>query len=352
MACDEAQGALDKAVASAREQTNALFAEATDRIKNKVKFSEDELENDDAVKAALTAAGMVIGGATGGAGGALVGATIGEIVGKLFIIKFEMRRVEASLDLPVVKMSQQTIFFDSPTININQQDVFFETPSVRMKTIPGPCIPQVTIEWVNEGPFGAPVPKAKHWCEPTYIEVPEVFMEQQKVSLGVPEFRMEQISIVLDLPETRMERTDISYDLPTVVVRPIAEVSEKLSSEAKRLSAESAQEISALQMSAKEILKKKITEPLGLLFDCFRENIKKVYSVRLDAAVVELKKAEDALSLMRSSGVPTSDDDYVIAEANRNKASGSLASIQSQLQGALDKLTKSQAESLEKMSSS
>ncbi|WP_295814367.1 hypothetical protein [uncultured Deinococcus sp.] len=107
-----------------------------------------------------------------------------------------------AFDVPQVTMHTQTFSLDLPQVTVHDQTFTFSTPSVRMVTKKVGQYPEFhgfTVRWKD-----------------ILIDVPEVFMEEQRVVVGIPEIRMDTTSFALDVPEVQMERVEWRLRVPEV----------------------------------------------------------------------------------------------------------------------------------------
>lgn len=107
-----------------------------------------------------------------------------------------------AFDIPQFEMHTQTFSLDVPQVTMHDQAYTFSTPSVRMvskKIGQYPEFHGTKIVWSD-----------------IIIDVPEVFMEEQRIVVGIPEFRMDTTSFSIDIPEVRMDRVEWKLRVPEV----------------------------------------------------------------------------------------------------------------------------------------
>lgn len=122
-------------------------------------------------------------------------------------IQVEMKDVELIFDLPSVTMKDQRIVFGLPEVTMRDRDIIFHTPSVRMVTKKVGQYPEIdgwTVRWKD-----------------ILIDVPEPFMQEQRIVIGIPEFTMRDQEIVLGLPEFTMVQNRIVLSLPQFTIRNV-----------------------------------------------------------------------------------------------------------------------------------
>ncbi len=126
-----------------------------------------------------------------------------------FNMKFDVdwKTEEIKLDLPQFTMNTQEWKFDVPQVTMKSQDWIFHTPSVRMVSKKIGETPHVTCD-------NAVIPSCTVKWKGNYTDIPEPFMEEQRIVLDVPEFQVDTTAIKLDIPETTWDTTSIKFDIP------------------------------------------------------------------------------------------------------------------------------------------
>ena len=122
-------------------------------------------------------------------------------------IDVSWKDVEIIFDLPSVTMKDQRIVFGLPEVAVRDRDIIFHTPSVRMVTKKVGQYPEIhglTVVWKD-----------------ILIDVPEPFMQEQRIVMGIPEFTMKDQEIILGLPVITMVRNRIVLGLPQFTVRSV-----------------------------------------------------------------------------------------------------------------------------------
>lgn len=132
--------------------------------------------------------------------------------------------VEFIFDLPSVTMRTTDISLDIPEVTSVQNTIIFHTPSVRMvpkKVGQYPEIHGWTIVWKD-----------------IITDVPEVFMEEQRVIFDLPSVTMKRQDWKLDIPEFRMEKTRWVIGFPQITVRKVSAETTRIQDMGKQLQAE------------------------------------------------------------------------------------------------------------------
>ncbi len=132
-----------------------------------------------------------------------------------FDIDVSMKPQTWIMHLPQVAMRDQEWSFDVPQVTMKRQDWIFHTPSVRMVTKKTGEKPEF---YCDTGSF---IPKCTVKWTPIYIDVPEPFLEEQKISLDVPEFTWDTTSIIIKVPEFTWEETQMKLHVPEFKVNSI-----------------------------------------------------------------------------------------------------------------------------------
>jgi hypothetical protein len=130
-------------------------------------------------------------------------------VGGTLNIDFDVtwKDVSIKFDLPEVTMTLQKWNFDVPQVTMKQQEIIFHTPSTRMGTQKVGQYPEFhgfTVVWKD-----------------ILIDVPEFFMQEQKIVMGIPEFKMDTTSIELHVPEFTMKTEEIILGLPQFTLKSV-----------------------------------------------------------------------------------------------------------------------------------
>jgi len=347
MPCELEQKAFDDAVAAVDAFATQRAEEFAIRAQEETRDLGEDLEDDDDLAAAVGAsAGAAAGGYVAGPVGVAVGGVIGREIGKLFIIEFEMRDVSFAMDIPQFKMERRDISFDVPQVTMKNRDIIFHTPSVRMKRIKGPPIWKVKCTEVT---WRKPIPKCTGWWDDTWLDIPEPFMEEQRIVLGIPEVRMDTTRIAFDVPTSEMKRQDFSFQVPSVTIKSKVAEAKKVESKAKELSRRYEREGALLSEEVKELSKERLAPPLARVFACHRNQI----LAQIDAAPkpfdVALASLNESLAQLTAKGVPASDDDYIAVAAQRDKTLADRASAVEQMQQALEQLNASEKQAMESL---
>jgi hypothetical protein len=317
MSCEAEQKAFEDAVA----EIDAFAAEKAEefaiRAQEDTRDTGQDLEDDDDLAEVVGAsAGAAAGTFVAGPVGAAVGGMIGREVGKLFTIEIEMRDVGFSMDVPQFRMERRDISFDVPQVTMKNRDVIFHTPSVRMKRVKGPPVWKVKCEG---GTWRKPIPKCTGWWDDTFFDVPEPFMQEQRIVLGIPEVRMDTVDVAFDVPTSEMKRQDFSFKLPSVTVRSKVDQAKKVESKAKELSRKYEREGELLTQEVRELTKERLAPKLTAVFACHRGQI----TAQLEAAPkpfdLALASINESLAQLARKGVPSDDNDYLEIAAQRDK---------------------------------
>jgi hypothetical protein len=165
--------------------------------------------------------------------------------GQTFKFDLELKWGEqrVSFDVPQVTMKTQRLSFDIPQVIVRDQEITFSTPSTRMVQ-----------HKIGEKPeFHGP----KIVWTPIYIDIPEVFMEEQRFVVGIPEIKMETLEFSLDIPEVTMDRLEWVLKVPEL---RLGDVSVLIPVDQSDLKARG----EALEMQGKDLSQRMQTEILTL----------------------------------------------------------------------------------------
>lgn len=138
------------------------------------------------------------------------GEKLGDDAGAKFKVDFTVRWVDRRIvmNLPQVTMRTQSVKFDLPETRTELREIIFHTPSVRMKLVKVGQYPEIhgfTVVWKD-----------------ILVEVPEPFMQEQRIKLDIPEVRMTTREIKLDLPDFSWAPTEFVITLPEIEVKDIS----------------------------------------------------------------------------------------------------------------------------------
>ncbi|HEX4847462.1 MAG TPA: hypothetical protein VFV30_04915 [Novosphingobium sp.] len=313
MACEEQQAALDaeiQAIAEiAKEETDRLTAEADAALKNA-----GEALGEDGLSGAVGAAVGGAIGSTAGPGGTAVGAVIGRELGKLFVISVEMRRTRMVIGLPTVRMTSQRVAFDLPSVTMRNRDIIFHLPSVRMNRVKIGEKPETTCS--GGGWLGLPQCTVR-WT-PIWADVPEPYMQENRIVLAIPEITMQRNDWRFDVPDVRIEDQEILFDVPSIKIESRQDAAERAADAALELTRQFQDRAAGLAKAAKERAKDRIAPRISGVFACHRANLEQqLVSLpqRFDPVIDQLN---GAISGMAGRGVPSTDDDYAQMVAQRD----------------------------------
>jgi hypothetical protein len=214
--------------------------------------------------------------------------------------------VELILSLPEFTMETQEWSLDVPQVTMREKEMIFHTPSMRMTTKKIGQYPEVhglRIEWKD-----------------ILIDVPEFFMEEQRIVMGIPEFKTDRTSFKLDVPEVAMREQRIVLGLPQFTlteisgeVRSIQDRSEALT---KAANAEVAKARGEIASTAADDISKKANS----LFTCLRTTLQN-------------KKAE-AMAMVEPAITMLQESISKLGSIDADEARAKIGEIQAQLAAA------------------
>lgn len=211
-------------------------------------------------------------------------------------IDISWKETKFSVDLPEVRMINQTWSLDLPEVTITNKDIIFHTPSTRMVTVSGPNVPEVfcRMETKDIG-FGIKidVPVCVTEMKPTYIDVPEVFMEEQRIVLGIPEFKMSRMEFVIGIPEFFMKAQEFSLHLPQITVKNIKEEAKKAKEKGEELAEDAKIRSEKLKAVYREEVKLSLSQDIKRMFSCYEQSLN-------NEKQSTLKKFDDNIRMLNS----------------------------------------------------
>lgn len=231
-------------------------------------------------------------------------------------VDFDIRwkTTEFSLDLPEITMKDQTWSLDLPQITMKDQEILFETPSVRMKTVKTGEYP----EFYCSGLFDCRV----RWS-PIYIDVPEPFMQSQRIVLSIPEVRMGRTEFVLGIPEFTLTTQRFSLDLPEITIKDINAQADLARRDGEALSAEAQQRADNLKQSFKANAQMELGVDVAAMFDCFQQQL-------MTQKNTAMKGFEDGIALIQSTITAMVSNKVPDENPMLQKAKASLADLLAQ----------------------
>jgi hypothetical protein len=233
------------------------------------------------------------------------------------------KRVDFSIDLPQVTIKDQTWSLDLPQVTVGEKAIVFHTPSVRMVRRKTGEYPETTCRMENERVglgIVIKVPKCTVRWSPIYMDVPEPFMDEQRIVLGIPEFRMDRTEFVLGVPEFRMERADIGLHLPQVTVKEINVEARAAEEKGKALAAEAEQEAHALRTEFAEEAKMSLGPDVTDLFYCYESDLAERRNEGLAKFEQGITLLQGVIGSMVSAKIPDDNDSLVRSRASLAEA--------------------------------
>jgi len=150
---------------------------------------------------------------------------IGAVLGLDFDI--DWKEVKIVFDLPSVTMRTKSVSMDIPEVSMQRQDIIFHTPSVRTVTKKVGQYPEfhgLNIVWKD-----------------ILTDVPEVFMEEQRIAFDLPSVTMKTQDWKIDLPDFTMERQEWFVKIPQFTLKNITVETEKIKAAGEQLQEEGRQ---------------------------------------------------------------------------------------------------------------
>lgn len=136
-----------------------------------------------------------------------------------FDIKVDWKDVPMIFHLPSVTMKDHRVVIGLPEVTMRDRDLIFHTPSVRMvsrKIGQYPEFHGFTVRWKD-----------------IIVDVPEPFMQEQRIRMGIPEFALRDRDIVLGLPSITMVESRIVLRLPQFTIREVSVIVSDMKSAAE-----------------------------------------------------------------------------------------------------------------------
>lgn len=169
---------------------------------------------------------------------------------------------EIKVNIPEFTMQEQRISLHLPEVTMKQQEWIFHTPSTRMRLqcVNGPIefVCEDKEECVGGGATRICItrPSCHTRAGPQICtDIPEIFMQEQKVILGVPEVKMTQQDIILNLPAVTMRLQTWKLTVPDITVKNVKAEFKKSEDRAKQLQEREKNAMTALSSSMQSEIK-------------------------------------------------------------------------------------------------
>lgn len=242
---------------------------------------------------------------------------------------------EILFDLPEFTMKTQEWVLDLPQVTMRDRVMIFHTPSVRMvrkKVGQYPEIHGFTIKWKD-----------------IYIDVPEPFMEEQRIVMGIPEFTMAPTSMKLDIPEVTMRTQRIVLGLPQVRLRSVSGTARAVGEKAEALQQEANDAIARARGEVAREGSVGIAKRANSLFSCLRTGIqmkKDETLAMLEPAIVMMQQ-----SITKLNGIKADEARAKAADLQRQLAEVTQrrAAIETRFAEAIAKLIDEERNVVEKL---
>lgn len=251
------------------------------------------------------------------------------------------------LHLPQVAMKDREVSLDLPQAEMKRQEWIFHTPSIRMKRVKIGEYPEFhgfTVRW-----------------SPIWADVPEPFMQEQRVVLDVPEFKMGRTSFVIGVPEFSWRETQFKIDIPEITVHDISIVIPLETEDMQRKASELKADAERYAGDAKAAYQQTTRDFQNRLGSAITENITQRFTTaradliaKRDHIVAEFEKHLTTIRMIK--GTPAAaENPELMAQMQKNEADilanqakavsdidGALASLQTQLETAIQKAMESE----------
>jgi len=235
---------------------------------------------------------------------------------------------------------------------MKNQEIIFSTPSVRMKRVQTGEYPEVTCGWDDKDlGFGI---KTKIWgCKttfsPIYMDVPEPFMQEQKIVLGVPEFKMDRVDLILNIPEFEMKRADFAMDLPEFTIKNVSVEADNAKQRGEALALKTQNEAAALKTNFSEQAKQSIGPDVTNLFYCYENELSRQRNEGLAKFDQGIKLVQDFVATLQTNKVSDDNDTMKKMKASLAEALAAREKFASDVEQRFRDLHQQQADFFKKM---
>ena len=274
--------------------------------------------------------------------------------GVVFDIDLDVKMVEHSikLHLPSVNIKDEKLSLHVPQVEMKNKEIIFHTPSTRMVRKRTGSHPETKCtkkyKKIKVGGFTRkiPYPHCTTTWKPIYTDVPEVFMQEQKIVFGYPEVKMKLTEFTMGIPEFSMEPREIKFHLPSITIKRISAEVREMERKAKELEGEYSERTETALEDFRHELGEDISEPHTELFVCLRGNIEYNRDQALKDVDVVINSLSAGIKQLKENDTD-SDNEYLQSlEKERSNLLREREKIVGEFDGALSSLEVSQQESL------
>ena len=266
-------------------------------------------------------------------------------------IDVEMIEQTVKFHLPVTKIENQKMSMHLPVLKTNEQTIVFHTPSTKMVRKKIGSHPETTCKTKYKRVAGVkvPYPECKTIWKPNYADIPEVFMQEQKIIIGIPEVSMKPKDLIIGVPVFDFKEHALKFDLPSIKIKQTSTERKEVKKRAEDLNNEAEIRKEQILSEFQSELSHEIVAPHTELFDCYRAGIES----RRDEATKEIDAIIGSMnaSIKQLKENNTDADDKYLAqvEKKRNELVVERKNIISKFDKALINLEKQQKSSLQEI---
>lgn len=246
---------------------------------------------------------------------------------------------EMVFDTPTVTIKDQRIVFGVPQVSMKRNDIVFGTPSVRMKRMKTGQYPEFTCSKHF-------IPKCTVKWSDIITDVPEAFMQEQRVSMDIPEFKFDNTEIIMGIPEFSMARQKWIMGLPQFKTTGYGVNSGGLQDRGKAL----ANDISLTRTAQVE----ETATSMNALFSCHRSKLlsdREQAAKRFDDAINQITAVSDTMKAAGAdpSAMLTADGTKADLLAQRSRLVAQREEALKKFDDSLIKLNSSEKAAVERM---
>jgi len=245
------------------------------------------------------------------------------------------KNIEISLDLPEFTMNTQEWKLDVPQVSMRDKEIIFHTPSSRMTTKKVGQYPEFhgfRIVWKD-----------------ILIDIPEFFMEEQRIVMGIPEFRVDTTSFKLDIPEVTMKTQKIIMGLPQFTLRSISGEIQIVAARAEQLKNEAGAEIAAAKQRITSEAGIDIAKKANSLFTCLRTSIQMKKDEAMAMIEPGITMLQQSITKMSSINADEARAQMSDLQGKLNEAIARRSAIEGRFSEAIDGLLKQEQDTVSRL---
>ncbi|ALC52830.1 hypothetical protein ACN91_14955 [Bacillus cereus] len=257
-----------------------------------------------------------------------------------FEIDVDWVLTELKFHVPVISFKDRNIgSLHLPVVEMERKDIIFHTPSIRM-------VPKKVGQYPE---LSCPGLKCTVTWHDIIIDVPETFMQEQKISLDLPNIKMEQKDIILGLPAVELELKTIKLHIPHFSIKNIKIEVKEAEARAQEIENGINNQIAEDRLKLKGELQEQLVAPHAALFDCIRSNFEVTKTQMVATLDGYITVNQTSIQKLKEQNVPNDNEHLKSLENTVSELMAQKSAVEKQLQVTLEQINNEQKESLDKI---